>query len=312
MSLPGDEAVIATNDDAAQCKKSAVDLGYWVDPFLGSLVRHTSRKLPEINRGYYARVAGIETLIKKFIDKFNGKCQLVNIGAGFDTLYWRLQTSGHKVNNYIEVDLPTVTSRKISLLKKVKELHHTEFVTPGSFTCDMHAKDFHIIGADIRKVHDVQIKMDACNIDTSIPTLFIAECVLVYLSIKDSTEFLKWIASTFKCAFFINYEQVNLSDTFGEMMIRNLHDRGCALAGADACMSLDAQKHRFLESGWDGAEGWDMQTVYANLLPKKEIDRIEKIEFLDEKELLVQLLTHYCISVAWLDKLNVDFSCIRF
>ena len=33
--------------------------------------------------------------------------------------------------------------------------------------------------------------------------------------------------------------------------------------------------------------------------------RIEKLEFLDEGGLLIQLLTHYCISVGYNDKNNI-------
>lgn len=61
-----DEAVISTNDDASYCKRSAVKLGYWKDDFLGYFVRSPERKAPEINRGYFARVKGIEMCIEKF------------------------------------------------------------------------------------------------------------------------------------------------------------------------------------------------------------------------------------------------------
>lgn len=62
-----DEAIQATNDDASECKRYAVDLGYWRDPFIKFFVNHPGRKPPEINRGYYARVKGIEAFIDKFL-----------------------------------------------------------------------------------------------------------------------------------------------------------------------------------------------------------------------------------------------------
>lgn len=67
QSLDGDEAVRSTNDDASICKRFAVHLGYWSDPYLPLLVRNTERKTPEINRGYFARVMGITNLVHKFI-----------------------------------------------------------------------------------------------------------------------------------------------------------------------------------------------------------------------------------------------------
>lgn len=71
-----DEAVISTNDDASYCKRSAVKLGYWKDDFLGYFVRSPERKAPEINRGYFARVKGIEMCIEKFF-KVSGPFFLV-------------------------------------------------------------------------------------------------------------------------------------------------------------------------------------------------------------------------------------------
>ena len=64
---PCDEAVIATNDDASDCKRGAVRLGYWKDDYIGFFVRNQDRKAPEINRGYFARVKGVEMCIEKFL-----------------------------------------------------------------------------------------------------------------------------------------------------------------------------------------------------------------------------------------------------
>lgn len=41
-----------------------------------------------------------------------------------------------------------------------------------------------------------------------------------------------------------------------------------------------------------------MVQVYQSI-PSAERQRIEKLELLDEAELLTQLFQHYCISVAW-------------
>lgn len=48
-----------------------------------------------------------------------------------------------------------------------------------------------------------------------------------------------------------------------------------------------------------------MVQVYDNV-PSAERQRIEKLEMLDEAELLVQLFQHYCISVAWTGDLFQD------
>lgn len=61
------EAVQSTNDDASECKKCAVDLNYWKDQYIQFFVRHYERKAPEINRGYFARVRSIDSIVKSFL-----------------------------------------------------------------------------------------------------------------------------------------------------------------------------------------------------------------------------------------------------
>lgn len=81
-------------------------------------------------------------------------------------------------------------------------------------------------------------------------------------------------------------------------MLQNLRLRNCDLLGIDFCADLKSQEDRFLSTGWTSASGWDMDTIYKQFLPRAEVERIEKIEFLDERDLLEQLLKHYCIIIA--------------
>lgn len=67
METVCDEAVQATNDDASECKRCAVQLGYWQDPYIQLFIKATERKAPEINRGYYARTMGVWYLLEKFL-----------------------------------------------------------------------------------------------------------------------------------------------------------------------------------------------------------------------------------------------------
>lgn len=73
-----EEAVQATNEDANECKRCAVELRYWSDEFLQYFVRRCDRKAPEINRGYYARYKGIATLVEQFIKVSSAKKRLLS------------------------------------------------------------------------------------------------------------------------------------------------------------------------------------------------------------------------------------------
>ncbi|XP_067912108.1 leucine carboxyl methyltransferase 1 isoform X2 [Heterodontus francisci] len=250
-----DEAVRSTCDDATVCKRFAVSMSYWKDPYIQYFTKQPNeRKAPEINRGYYARVKAVNILLDAFIKKTSCNCQVINLGAGLDTTFWRLKNQNMLPKKYFEIDFPMIVMRKVHLIK--------------------------------------------------LPTLLLAECVLVYITPVQSAELIKWASNTFNTTMFINYEQVNMTDRFGQVMIENLQRRQCNLAGVDICQTLETQKDRFLLNGWDHANAMDMMTVY-NSLPQADIQRIEHLEFLDEKELLQQLLQHYCI--CWATKDSDDF-----
>lgn len=312
--VANDGAVQATNDDATSCKRSAVQLGYWRDPYLAYFFRSAERKAPEINRGYYARVHGIKLLIDQMIKLTDGNCQIVSFGAGFDTLFWRLKEDGLPVKNFVEFDFPTVTSRKCHQIKRTKPLLEEIVTEDGEVKfsiSDLHSAIYHVVGADLRVIPEVQQKMRESDVDVALPTIFLAECVLVYMDVVHSSALLRWIVDTFSTAIFFNYEQVNMDDRFGQVMVDNLNKRGCSLSGVGACRDLESQKQRFLEVGWEAAEAWDMTQVYR-LLPQADVQRMEKIEFLDEKELIEQLFQHYCISVAYKDGAKVGLSAVSF
>ncbi|XP_037319745.2 leucine carboxyl methyltransferase 1 [Pungitius pungitius] len=312
-----DEAVRATCDDATICKRFASSKGYWKDPYIQYFVRSVGeRKAPEINRGYYARVQGVHHLLDAFIRKAECECQVINLGAGLDTTFWRLKDKNLMPRKFFEVDFPTVVARKIHniktklpLSKPLIETHSTD-----SLLLDAHSLDsdrYCIIGADLRDVSSLDDKLKKFQLNPELPTLLLSECVLVYMTPSQSSNVVRWAAETFHTAMFINYEQVNMGDRFGQVMVENLQRRQCSLAGVEACRSLDSQKERFLKTGWEHADALDMMAVYSRL-PHADMERIESLEFLDEKELLQQLLQHYSICWASKDKLNLGLSQLAF
>nr|CAG4645626.1 EOG090X08O3 [Lynceus sp. MCZ IZ 141354] len=309
----GDEAIRATNDDASSCKRFAIEKGYWIDPFLPSFIKSPERKPPEINRGYFARVYSIKQLIDAFFKEVQGKAQIINLGAGFDTLFWRLKHEDiANISCFIDVDFPTVTSRKCHHIKNTPGLLqylHDEDSEVQVSNSELHSHIYHIIAADLRNVPEFETKINQCQLDYNLPTLILTECVLVYMKPSESNNLLKWMSAKLPTSVFINYEQVNMKDKFGEVMLSNLNSRGCGLPGIDSCASLKTQIERFTENGWDSAKAWDMNDIYSRI-PRKEIERIEKLEFLDERELLQQLFFHYCIAIGYRDSNNIGLSSI--
>jgi len=312
----GDEAVQATNDDATSCKLSAVSLGYWSDPFIPLMVKRGERRAPEMHLGYFARVAGVRLLMDKFFEACDTKIQIINLGAGFDTTFWRLVAEGRPVKSFIEIDFAGVTARKCYLIKRHREL--LAGVASGGeegeirlSRTELHSTRYHLVAADLANLSELEAKLVESEVDFSCPTLVLAECVLVYVDTAKAGDMLAWLSSKFSSAAFINYEQLNMEDRFGQVMLDNLSSRGCLLAGVTACRDTQSQEERFTSHGWDGATCWNMNEVYK-LLPQREVQRVEAIERLDERELLCQLFHHYGLTVARKNSANFNFDSVNF
>lgn len=307
MDSVGDEAVAATNCYAAICKYQAASSGYYKDDYLRHflspmIINSSQRKAPEILRGYYARSASVAFIVEQFIFKYpNG--QVINLGAGYDTLYWRLKSKCSEYTSnfkFVEVDMANITMHKIKSIRRHQEL--SKSVCNIRFKGDgMHSDQYHILTFDLRQVDKSSLLRrltEDCNLDLNVPTLCIAECVLVFMPIENSNSLIHWFSLHFKHPSFINYEQCNIYDRFGNIMQSSLSAQHCDLMGAEACRSLQTQKDRFFSNGFDHVKAWTLSQIYHQLMVSYEKERIEKIEFLDERELLDQLLDHYCLVVA--------------
>ncbi|XP_045495741.1 leucine carboxyl methyltransferase 1 [Colias croceus] len=295
-----DEAIIATNTDATECKRCAVELGYWKDEYIKYFVKHADRKAPEINRGYYARVKAMEMFIHQFLERCGTKCQIINLGCGFDTLYWRLKDTTQAVSNFIELDFPSVISKKCHIIKRNKQLLEKICNEDGEVVLrsgDLHADGYHLLACDLRCERELARKLAAGGAARELPALLLAECVLVYLRPDAADRLLAQLAAAFPRCVLLVYEQCNLGDRFGEVMVRNLSARGCLLAGERHCRQPAAQEQRLRAAGFERARCWDMDTVWR-ALPDDDRARAEALEMLDERELLSQLNSHYALTVA--------------
>lgn len=91
-----DAPIRQTDADAALARLSAVQKHYLQDPFIKHLVPrahlHPPRP-PLINIGTYVRSTAIDDLIEQWLvlsDRAGQRCQVVSLGAGSDTRFWRL------------------------------------------------------------------------------------------------------------------------------------------------------------------------------------------------------------------------------
>jgi len=304
--VSSNDAVQHTTDDAAVSKLSAISAGYYEDPFLKHVVRRSFNRSPLINRGYYSRVAGMRKVILQFIESFPEEhpIQVVNLGSGLDTTYfWLKGICGRRVLKYFEVDFPEVISRKVAAILRSEDLwkqiadDKAELERSGKDT--IKTEGFTTVAVDMRETECLNQSLKDSGFSNKTPTLFICECVLVYMQAAQSDKIVRWAATaSTEPSCMVVYEQVNPDDAFGRTMVRNLEARGCPLLGVQTYPTLQAQKERFLNGGWAHCAIADMNDVYDLYLDRRDIQKIQSLEMFDEIEEWRLFQGHYFIAVS--------------
>ncbi|CAF3431723.1 unnamed protein product [Rotaria sp. Silwood1] len=315
--------IIETNNDAYQCKLYAIERGYWTDPYLKILAGSTpyERRTPEISLGYYVRVHGLRHLIEKFIKLTNNDCQIINLGCGFDTtIFYLLDNVNLHFKHFIDIDFDQITEIKSTKIHRIPSLRN-KFPMDNKtlkIPCGFHSSLYTILPVDLRNLTQLDNQLNILSnnniINYNIPTLFISECVLIYMSNEHSLNLLKYLSEKFsQCCLFLNFEQINMNDRFGQIMFDNLKHRSCYLIGMDSCQTINSQYDRYMKANFMSAHCLTLNEYYKKYLNINEKQRIEKIDGgLDEKELLEQLFEHYCFSWAYKDEINLGLDKIKF
>ncbi|KAM3207149.1 hypothetical protein ACQJBY_062390 [Aegilops geniculata] len=268
-------AVQATNDDAAASKLSCVTKGYMKDDYVHHFVRRTTKRAPIINRGYYARWSVLRKLMLQFLNAGSGsddhkRKQILSLGAGFDTTFFQLQDEGLAPYLYVELDFQEVTSKKAAIINHYNDMK--EKLGPDASISiekgEVTSTNYKLFSADIRDIPKLDAIIRMAEMDPSLPTFIIAECVLIYLDPTSTDAIVSWASEKFSSAIFFLYEQIHPDDAFGEQMIRNL----------------------------ERAVARDMLKIYNDFIDGGERRRIERLELFDEFEEWHMMQDHYCVA----------------
>uniref|UniRef100_A0A6G3MIM7 Leucine carboxyl methyltransferase 1 (Trinotate prediction) n=1 Tax=Henneguya salminicola TaxID=69463 RepID=A0A6G3MIM7_HENSL len=100
---------------------------------------------------------------------------------------------------------------------------------------------------------------------------------------------------------------MNFNDRFGKVMTKNLKEMNYEILAKETCASLSTHEIKYIESGWTKSIAMSMLDIYNKFIPpslrKRSVFpftlRIDSLEFLDELNLLEDLLSHYCISLGY-------------
>ena len=247
------------------------------------------------------------------------KKQIVSLGAGSDTRFFRLMTRNEGPPNmiYHELDFPVNTEHKIqmimksSVLRQVVERDGPATLTKNELSTPMlhiHAIDLRTLDPD-QKIDETQEQLK--SIDSELPTLLISECCLTYLKPNAADAVVKYFSKAYlkpdSPVGLALYEPINPFDAFGKVMISNLSARGIVLQTVNKYSSLDAQKARMrlysLNDGQGAVDAWFLQEHWIG---EEEKERINHVEFLDEVEELKMLMEHYSVAWGWRNGSNGD------
>jgi [phosphatase 2A protein]-leucine-carboxy methyltransferase len=334
-----DRIIRATDNDAATSRLSAVAAGYLDDPFAALLYAEAqpAKRLPLMNRGSYVRTTAIDRIVDTFLATHEGqKVQIVSLGAGSDTRYFRLhQTHRRRSLNlvYHEYDLAQNVQAKIARLRR------PEFVTAlnketsldwpsplssppsrDSGTDPSFTQGFYSLQTlDLRSLPPTSDDAGSqppqiSAIEPDLPTLLISECCLCYLPPELAVSALHFFTKAWfppstplSC---VIYEPTRPFDAFGRTMTSNLASRGISLPTLEKYNDLNAQKERLRKAGFTeqagatgdgiaGAEAVDLDFVWKHWIGEEEREIVEGLEWMDEVEEFELLGKHYVVAYGW-------------
>ncbi|CDO78025.1 hypothetical protein BN946_scf184907.g15 [Trametes cinnabarina] len=322
----GDAAIRATDNDAALARLSAVRKGYLTDPFITAFVPRAHLEPPRpplINIGTYVRSEALDELVNGWLSlsqQEGVQCQIVSLGAGSDTRFWRIATGPARdvLARYVEIDFPEITTKKAMAIRKSKDLSSV-LGAPENVSLDrkanggttLYAPVYNLLAADLRtppaeSLVPVLGSGPEALLAPHLPTLLIFECVLVYMTPQASEAVVQWFTDYFSnnqsipggrgVLGSIVYEMFALGDQFGKVMVNNLKARNITLPGAEPYPTFDSLPSRFLRHGWDVAKALTLKDIRREYIDPSELARVSHLEMLDEIEELELVLAHYAIT----------------
>uniref|UniRef100_A0A3B5LII6 tRNA wybutosine-synthesizing protein 4 n=1 Tax=Xiphophorus couchianus TaxID=32473 RepID=A0A3B5LII6_9TELE len=255
--------------------------------------------------GYFVRWRAVDHCVRRFL-LITAKCpkrQVLSLGAGFDSLYFRLCADGALDGTAVfEVDFPDVARRKAALVTSNATLRGMldpclpPIPQPGPvYMC---SSQYRLLGVDVREESQTEEALSAAGLDWAAPTLILSEVVLTYMETQRSDAVIGWAAKRLPQSLFVMYEQICPDDPFGRVMQDHFLKLNSTLHALQQYPDLSAQRQRFLDKGWERCVCVDMNAFYLGLVPQEERDRIETLEPFDEYEEWHQKCSHYFILTA--------------
>lgn len=288
-----------TNLEALRAKKAAVQKGYMRDEFISHIIPEPTRRDFIMNRGYWSRSFVFRALVEKFAA--SGGKQVLSLGAGLDTLAFRTLKGRKGKLRFFECDLPVVTAQKAALLTQSPRLVEIVQDVAGEMLFGpetINSEGYVLFPADLNQPNELTNRFKAAGLRPELPTLVIAECVLIYLH-PDSVPLLRnHLASYFTNICFADYEMLGSSSPFSRVMVQNFARSGIPLLALSHFSDLEKIRQAQLGEGFTTVQASTMSEIFCCQLNPEELRRICALEWADELEEFNLMQSHYFVSVA--------------
>ncbi|KAI9783928.1 MAG: carboxy methyl transferase for protein phosphatase 2A [Geoglossum umbratile] len=310
-----------TDQDASVARMSAVQMGYLEDAFAGCFVPAGGgvggeRRMPVINRGTYVRTTTLDQLLTLFLTTFPSQpSQILSLGAGSDTRFFRLLSQTPTVSRFIiyhELDFPLITSQKTKTISQNPRLlsmvrGHAEAMGGGEVEVDpesgaLYSEGYNIHPVDLRELaaggaaQGPQLR----NLNPRVPTLIISECLLCYLPNPAAllTHLTTALIPPPTPLTILIYEPLSPRPPtpFSLTMTSNLSLRNLSLT---LLPSLPSQLERLISAGFESARAGDVEFLWERWVGGEEKRRVGGLEMLDEVEEWKLMGRHYCVVWGW-------------
>lgn len=217
---------------------------------------------------------------------------------------------------YHELDFAANTTDKISSIKRTPSLLKAIHTHLGPDNIDsllissngdsLYSPTYNVHPLDLRTLatDDPSSLPKLPNLSSTTPTLLLSECCLIYLPPAQADAILQTLTNHIipptTPLSLILYEPIHPHDSFGQVMVSNLAQRGIVLQTLHKYHSLAAQRTRLTDATFvDGQKGADVEWLFQKWLEQEEKDRVGKCEMLDEMEEWVLLGRHYAVCWGW-------------
>lgn len=260
---------------AANSKWSASIAGYCHDPYIGYFVAVKEEKLAHQNVGSYIRTFMINSALERFHSIYGAESQVVVMGCGYDTAFWTARDRNLRFRNWFDLDLRSVVNFKKSVIEKNDAFGDT--------------KPYKLLAIDLEKTNIISF-LEKHGFE-KLPTLFIDEFSLVYVTTKAFSSILKSISSL-ENAEFVCFTMTQQDDEFGSAVTETFAEIGIPLKSYGLTRNMQTVCELATRE-FSHARAVTSDQVLFNVFSKEEQTRVMRLELIEDPREMVYVLKHY-------------------